>query len=82
MMMPDDTFDKVMKGLKSTNGLTKAQRAELDKRLVKGNAQASSDRTRRNTQTKAFNKKAEREYEKRWKNRGGDNVSDTGMFSS
>jgi hypothetical protein len=77
----DDTFDKVMKGLKGTRGESSADRAEKDKRLVKGRDQAANDRARRNNKTKALNKKDEREYQKRWKNRGGD-VTDTGMFSS
>jgi hypothetical protein len=79
-MGKDDTFDQVMKGLKGTKGLTKAQQAELAKRKAMGEKQAASDRARRNNQTKALNKKAEREYEKRWKGRGGDDVIDTGMF--
>jgi hypothetical protein len=82
MMMPrkDDAYNKVMKGLKSTKGLTKTQRAELDRLKAMGEKQAAADRARRNNQTKALNKKAEREYEKRWKGRGGDDVVDTGMF--
>lgn len=78
----DDTFDKVMKGLKGTRGESNADRAKKDKRKVRGEAQAVNDRARRNNRTKALNKKDEREYEARWKNRGEDNVTDTGMFSS
>ena len=78
----DDTFDKVMKGLKGTRGESNADRTKKDKRKVMGEAQAVNDRARRNNRTKALNKKDEREYEKRWKNRGGDDVTDTGMFSS
>lgn len=81
MARKDDTFDKVMKGVNGTKGLTKAQRAELDKRRIEGEKKAANDRARRNNQTKALNKKAEREYEKRWENRGGDDVIDSGMFS-
>jgi hypothetical protein len=77
----DGTFDKVMKGLKGTRGESNADRAENDKRKIKGEAQAASDRARRNNRTKAQNKKDEREYQKRWKGRGGDDVTDTGMFS-
>ena len=81
MARKDPTFDTVMKGVNGTKGLTKAQRAELDKRRIEGEKRAANDRARRNNQTKALNKKAEREYEKRWKNRGGgDDVVDTGMF--
>lgn len=79
MASKDPTFDAVRKGLNSTKGLTKAQRAELDKRKIEGEKKAANDRARRNNQTKALNKKAEREYEKRWKNRGGDDVIDSGM---
>jgi septal ring factor EnvC (AmiA/AmiB activator) len=71
MMMADDTFNKVMKGLKSTKGLTKAQQAELDKRRAKGEAQAANDRKRRATQKKAKDR-----------HRGNDGVIDTGMFGS
>ena len=81
MARKDPTFDTVMKGANGTKGLTKAQQAELDKRRIEGEKSAANDRARRNSQTKALNKKAEREYEKRWKNRGGgDDVVDTGMF--
>jgi hypothetical protein len=77
----DSTFDKVMKGLNSTQGDSKAKRAEADRRKEAAEKQAANDRARRKTQTKALNKKAEREYEKRWKGRGGDDVIDSGMFS-
>lgn len=69
--MADDTFDKVMKGLKGTKGLTKAQQAELDKRRKQGEAQAANDRKRRATQKKAKDRR-----------RGDDGVIDTGMFGS
>lgn len=81
MARKDPTFEAVRKGLNSTKGLTKAQQAELDKRRIEGEKRAANDRARRNNQTKAMNKKAEREYEKRWAKRGGDDVTDTGMFN-
>jgi hypothetical protein len=59
------------------------ERAEQDKRKQRGTDQAAWDRYRRNNQSKALSKKAEREAEQRWKNRGGgggDDVIDTGMF--
>jgi hypothetical protein len=71
MAKKDDTFDKVMKGIKSTKGLTKAQQAELDKRKAKGEDQATNDRKRRATQKKAKDRR-----------RGDDGVIDTGMFGS
>jgi hypothetical protein len=63
-------FDKVLKGVNSTTGESTSDRAEKDKRKAKGETQAANDRTRRNTQTRALNRKEEREYEERWKERG------------
>jgi len=71
MARQDDTFNKVMKGVNGTKGLTKAQRAELDRRRAKGEAQAANDRQRRDTQKKAKDRR-----------RGDDGVIDTGMFGS
>jgi hypothetical protein len=73
MMMADkgETFKKVLKGLNSTKGASNAERAEQDKRKVKGEDQASHERKRRAVQ-------------KRIKDRrnGDDGVIDTGMFGS
>jgi hypothetical protein len=70
MAKKDDTFAKVMKGLKGTKGDSNAKRAELDKRKARGEAQAANDRKRRDTQKKAKDRR-----------RGDDGVIDTGMFS-
>jgi hypothetical protein len=71
MMMDDDTFNKVMRGLKGTTGDSNAKRAEQDKRRAKGEDQAANDRKRRDAQKKAKDRR-----------RGDDGVIDTGMFGS
>lgn len=73
MAKKDETFDKVMKGVNGTKGLTKAQQAELDKRRKQGEAQAANDRKRRDTQKRAKDRR---------RNDGNDGVVDTGMFGS
>lgn len=80
MARKDSTFDTVMKGVNGTKGLTKEQQAELDKRRAMGEKQAANDRQRRKTQAQAKSKKAQREADARWKNRGGGDVIDSGMF--
>jgi hypothetical protein len=65
-----DVFKKVLGTLNSTTGESTTDRAEKDKRRAEGEKKAANDRARRNTQTKALNKKAEREYEERWNSRG------------
>jgi hypothetical protein len=64
----DDTFNKVMKGLKGTKGDSKATRAEADKRKARGEEQAAHDRKRRAVQRKIKDR------------RDDDGVIDTGMF--
>jgi hypothetical protein len=59
-----------MQGVNGTTGETNPERAEKDKRRAEGEAKAANDRTRRNTQTKALNRKEEREREERWNQRG------------
>jgi hypothetical protein len=71
MAKKDDTFDKVMKGLKSTKGDPNAKRAEMDKRRARGEDQAANDRTRRGRQRRALKR-----------NEGDNGVIDTGMFGS
>lgn len=71
MTKKDDTFNKVMKGVNGTKGLTKTQQAEQDKRRAKGEDQAANDRKRRATQKKAKDRR-----------HGDDGVIDTGMFGS
>lgn len=65
-----DIFKKVLGALNGTTGESTADRAESDRRKAEGERKAANDRARRNTQTRALNKKAEREYEERWKDRG------------
>jgi hypothetical protein len=69
MAKKDDTFNRVMKGLKGTTGDSNAKRAEADKRKAKGEDQAAHERKRRAVQ-------------KRVVDRRDDDVTDTGMFSS
>jgi hypothetical protein len=71
MAKKDDTFDKVMKGIKSTKGDSNAKRAEMDKRKARAEDQAAFDRSRRDLRRRAL-KRIE----------GDNGVIDTGMFGS
>ncbi len=73
-MGSDGVFKKVMDGIRSTSGDSPQERREQAQRKVQGRDQAAQDRARRNTQTKAFNRKEEArkkaESDERWGRRG------------
>lgn len=73
MTRDDETFRKVMEGIKNNKGLTQAQREAAARKLREGNAQADKQKARDERVKKLRNKK---------RGHGDDNVIDTGMFGS
>lgn len=73
MSKDDETFRKVMEGIKNNKGLTQAQREAAARKLREGKVQADKQKAR-NARVK--------ELRKRKRGHGGDDVIDTGMFGS
>lgn len=71
MSKDDETFRKVLDGLKKGKTPTQAEREEAKRRLTQGNAQVKAQKAREDRVKKL-----------RKLGRGDDNVIDTGMFGS
>lgn len=71
MSKDDETFRKVLDGLKKGRTPTQAEREEAKRRLTQGNAQVKAQKAREDRVKKL-----------RKLGRGDDNVIDTGMFGS
>lgn len=71
MSKDDETFRKVLGKTNSSKGLSQAEREEAKRRLAQGQAQAKTQKARE-----------ERVKKLRKRDRGDDNVIDTGMFGS
>lgn len=71
MSKDDETFRKVLDGIKKGKTPTQAEREEAKRRLTQGNAQVKAQKAREDRVKKL-----------RKRGRGDDNVIDTGMFGS
>ena len=73
MTRDDETFRKVMEGIKNNKGLTQAQREAAARKLREGKAQVDKQKARDERVKKLRQRK---------RGHGDDNVIDTGMFGS
>lgn len=72
--MGSSEYDKVMKALRKQGGMTQAEREEKARRLTMGTEQAKK--------FKADQERAKKLRDKKRRGHGGDDVIDSGMFSS